>query len=434
MSGHNPYAAYSGGFQKEKIASAAHRRFLIVVGAGLAIFLVWAGVTSLDKVTRGAGRIVPQTDNQIIEHLEGGILTEILVRNGDHVEKGAVLMRIENAFSEAELARVRLERDALTVRRLRFIAEASGASQLVIPDAMVAAQPEVVANEDSIFRRRLSQLHEQLSILDEQMRQRELALSELRTRWKFTSEERMIVLEQAESLRRLAAQGAISRNELLSAERDLQQLETRLAGLTHEIPQAEAALSEAQARRREGLGQFAAQAEKERAEVELSISKLTESMRALEDRKTRSEVIAPISGIVKNINLRTIGGVVKSGEPLIELVPAEASIAIEMKLSPNDRADVYPGQKAVVKISAYEYAIHGGLSGQVIDISPDALTDEEGRAYFRVRLEADGTSLGPERPVLPGMMADVDILTGQHTILSYLTRPVSRLRENALRQ
>ena len=421
-------------FIKERIAGEAHRRFILVLGAGIAAFLAWSALTSLDKVTKGEGRIVPQSDNQIIEHLEGGIVSEILVRNGDRVEKGDVLMRIDNAISEAELGRVRVEREAMILRRLRLTAEAEARDTLSFPEALARAYPEAVANEKSLFDRRQAQLFEKLAILDEQVRQKELGLSELRTRWKFTTEERSIVVEQAESLRALAQKGAISRNELLKTERDLNELETRLAGLTHEIPQAEAALEETRARRREALVEFGAEAEKERSDVELAIAKLTETMTALQDRKSRSEIIAPISGIVKNVYLRTIGGVVKSGEPLIELVPAEASIAIEMKLAPSDRADIFPGQRAVVKISAYEYASYGGLEGQVIDISPDALTDEEGRSYFRVRLQADGTSLGPDRPVLPGMMAEVDILTGEHTILSYLTRPITDVRDNALRQ
>lgn len=424
----------SQSFTTQSIATEAHKRFVVVAAIGLFGMLLWAGFTSLDQVTRGEGRVVPQSDNQIIDHLEGGIITDILVRNGDLVEEGQILMRVENAISESEFGRVRIERDALQVRRLRLEAEAKGDPSLSLPQDISQRLPEIVENELKLFELRRAQLKEKLSILDEQVRQKELALQELKSRWTFTTREREIVLEQAESLRSLAKKGAISRNELLSVERDLQQLETRLGGLTHEIPSAEAALAEVEARRREVVSEFAAEAEKERGEVELAISKFSQSLKALEDRKTRTEVVAPISGIVKNVYLTTIGGVVKSGEPLIELVPAEASIAIEMKLAPADRADIYPGQKAVVKISAYEYALYGGLQGKVLDISPDALKDEEGRTYFRVRLEADSTSLGPERPVVPGMLAEVDVLTGKHTILSYVTRPLTDMRDKALRQ
>jgi HlyD family type I secretion membrane fusion protein len=421
-------------FSSQSIATSAHRRFVLVAAVGLVAFTLWAGFTTLDKVTRGEGRVVPQSDNQIIDHLEGGIVSEILVRNGDIVQEGQVLMRVDNALSESELGRARIENDALLVRRMRLLAETRGDASFGLPENLSTNVSTIVANERSLFDLRRAQLREKLTVLEEQVKQKELALAELQSRWSYTTREREIVLEQAQSLRKLAKQGAVSRNELLSVERDLQQLETRLGGLTHEIPSAEAALSETQARRREAVSQFAAEAEKERGEVDIALSKLEQSMRGLKERESRTEVVSPISGIVKNLYITTIGGVVKSGAPLIELVPAGASIAIEMKLSPADRADIYPGQRAVVKISAYEYALYGGLQGKVIDISPDALKDDQGRSFFRVRLEADGSSLGNDRPVVPGMLAEVDVLTGEHTILSYVTKPLTNLRDKALRQ
>jgi HlyD family type I secretion membrane fusion protein len=154
----------------------------------------------------------------------------------------------------------------------------------------------------------------------------------------------------------------------------------------------------------------------------------------MQDRSRRSEVLAPISGIVNKLHVNTIGGVVKSGEPLVQLVPLEDSLIVEARLSPRDRAEVWPGLPAVVKISAYDYAIHGGLKGRVIDISPDALSDDKGEPYFRVRLAASAADFGPGKPVVPGMMAQVDILTGRHTVLEYLLRPLRVMRDNAFRQ
>ena len=152
------------------------------------------------------------------------------------------------------------------------------------------------------------------------------------------------------------------------------------------------------------------------------------------DRSQRSDVIAPFAGVVNRLNVNTVGGVVRGGEPLVQLVPSDMAISMEVKLAPNDRAEVWPGLPAVVKISAYDFSRYGGLKGTVVDISADALTDENGVPYFRVRLEAEAANFGPNRPVVPGMLADVDILSGRHTILDYILKPVRRVRDNAMRQ
>jgi adhesin transport system membrane fusion protein len=203
---------------------------------------------------------------------------------------------------------------------------------------------------------------------------------------------------------------------------------TAPSGLIHDIPRTEAAIGEITSRRREIDLKFRSDADRERVDNEVQIAKLEESMAALQDRRIRNVVLAPIAGVVN-----TVGGVVKSGEPLVQLVPTDASIAVEARLSPSDRAQVWPGLPAVVKVSAYDFSVHGGLPGKVVDVSPDALQDEKGQTYFRVRLEADGTSFGPERPVVPGMVAEVNIMSGRQTVMQALLRPVRRVQKNALR-
>lgn len=420
--------------QVDRITSRTQAVFVYAVAGGLAALVAWMALTELDKVTRGAGRVIPQVQNQVIQHLEGGIVQEILVKEGDIVAKGAPLMRIENSFARAELRQARLEIEAKTVRLLRLDAETRGAGEVEFPVAMRESWPDIVAREEGLFRSRLINLREQLAILEDQLRQKELELSELKSRYANTNRERALLLERVERMRRLAKVGAVSANELIENERALQQIDSKISDLVHDIPRAEAAMSEGTRRQTEARLRFRAEAEKERADIELSISKLNEAVAALQDRSVRSEVTAPIAGVVNKLFFSTIGGVVKGGEPLAQLVPADGSIAVEARLSPADRAEVWPGLPAVVKISAYEYSVYGGLRGKVVDISPDALQDESGRPYFRVRLEAGASDLGPNRPIVPGMLADVDILVGRHTVLDYLLRPVRKLRDNALRE
>jgi adhesin transport system membrane fusion protein len=418
----------------DSIAQNSQRTFLFSVTGGVVLFAAWAALTELDQVTRGAGSVVPQSDNQVVQHLEGGIVTDIFVRNGDRVERGEPLMRIENSFAEAELARIAIELKANRVKLARLSAEARGDDELRIPRDLVTDIGDIVKREAGLFQTRRQQLQERFSILDDQVRQKDLELSELKSRWANISQERRLVLERVQNLRRLEERGGVSRNELLESERTLQQIESALSGLTHQIPRIESALNEARGRRREGALQFQAEAENERIATEVEIARLRETTEAMQDRNRRSDVTAPISGIINRVFVTTIGGVVKSGQPLVQLVPAGASIAVEARLSPEDRSKVWPGLPAVVKISAYDFSIHGGLAGKITEVSPDALQDEEGGSYFRIRLEADGTSLGPDKPVLPGMVAQVDIMTGRQTILSYLLKPLRRVRDNALRQ
>jgi membrane fusion protein, adhesin transport system len=418
----------------DHIARQAHGTFLYTVGAGLAGLILWSATTELDKVVRGSGRVIPTLQNQLVQHLEGGIVQEILIREGDSVQRGQVLMRIQNSFAQSEMQQARVEMAARRVRLARLDAETRGHEMFAVPADARAEAPQIVEREQSLFRSRADSLRENLAILSDQIRQKELDLSEFRSRWTMTTRERDLVRERVVSMRRLVQVGAVSRNELLDHERQLQQIEGRLSDLFHDIPRTEAALSEIQRRRQEAILRFRTDAEKEKGEMELAIAKLTEQIQAHMDRSQRSDVIAPIAGVVNRLHVNTVGGVVRGGEPLVQLVPSDMSISMEVKLAPNDRAEVWPGLPAVVKISAYDFSRYGGLKGRVVDISADALTDENGVPYFRVRLEAEAANFGPNRPVVPGMLADVDILSGRHTILDYILKPVRRVRDSALRQ
>jgi membrane fusion protein, adhesin transport system len=416
------------------IASRAQRQLVFACTAGIGLVLGWAALTTLDKVTRGAGRVVQQTRNQMVQHLEGGIVSEILVREGQMVRAGMPLIRVDNSFSRAELQQNQLELKAKTLQLARLEAESQGRPSFVPSPEAVRDIPQIAQQEASLFRARQEGLNAQISVLDDQHRQKELELAEMQTRWTSTQRERELVTQRVLSLRRLAKMGAVSNNELLDNERALQQIEAKLAGLVHDIPRLEAATSELSRRRDELRLRFRADAEKDQREAALQIAKLDETIAAMRDRSRRTEVVAPIAGIVNKVFVDTVGGVVKSGEPLVQIVPQDSTVMVEARLSPQDRAEVWPGLPAVVKVSAYDYALHGGMKGKVLDISPDVLNDDKGEPYFRVRLEADAGAFGSDRPVIPGMMAQVDILTGQHSVLRYLIRPVQRLKSEALRQ
>jgi HlyD family type I secretion membrane fusion protein len=420
--------------QTDRIARRADTAFIVIIGAGLCAFIAWASLTQLDKIARGSGRVIPQLQNQVVQHFEGGIVTEIMVGEGDTVTKGSPLLRVENNFSRSELEQSRMELAARELRLLRTTAEISGSASFDVPGDLDRRVPQIAERERSYFATRSKALGVQLQILDEQQRQKEIELSELRARAALFRTERDLIAQKLVNLRRLAGIGAVSTNELIDNERVLQQSEQRLSDLSHDIPKTEAALGEIAQRRLDATYRFRADAEKERSEAELQAAKLRESINALQDRSQRNVVTAPVDGVVNKLNVTTVGGVVKSGEPLLQIVPSNTAIAVEARLSPSDRAQVWPGLPAVIKISAYEFSTYGGLKGKVTEVSPDTLQDEKGASYFRVRLEADASGFGPDKPILPGMQADVDIHYGRQTILATLIRPVQRLQESALRQ
>lgn len=418
----------------DRIATEAQGKFVLIVGACTVLALVWSAVVQIDKVTRGSGRIVTQQTKQEVQHLEGGIIAEILVKEGETVVAGQPLMRVENSFFKSELAQASIDLAAKRVRLARLEAETTGAKDVPFSRDMLGASREGIESELALFRRRRANLNEQLSILAQQQRQKEIELSEYRSRLPSVTREKQISEERFVSLQKLTAAGAASNNERLEAERVLQQTVARLSDLAHDIPKTEAALAELGQRKAEVTSRFQAEAEKDRTQTTTEVEKLTKNIEALQDRMHRSDVDAPVSGVINKLNVTTIGGVVKPGESLAEIVPADGSIGIEMRLSPADRADVWLGQRAIVKISAYEFSVYGGLSARVSEISPDAHRDDRGTPFFRVRLEADAHALGPDRPVLPGMLADVDVIGNQQSVLGTILKPLRRIRDNALRQ
>ncbi|MEM9169645.1 MAG: HlyD family type I secretion periplasmic adaptor subunit [Pseudomonadota bacterium] len=418
----------------QTISTQTSALFVKIVAGVTAVFLVWAATAKLDQVTRGGGRIVSQEKNKVVQHLEGGIISQILVQEGQKVAAGEILLRIENSFAEADLEASLLELATQRLKENRLRAEAAGAEAIAFDAALAEAHPRQVGRQRRVFESRRAELTEKLKILNDQVAQKELELSEKRSRLENKRRERALMSERLTSLRKLSKQGAVARNELLQNETLFQQLVSQVSDLEFQVPQTQAALEEARGRRREAELSFRSAAERELSDAQLQIAKLVETIEALRDRNRRFDVTAPTAGTINKLFVNTINGVVRPGQNIAEIVSDNASIEVEAKLSPRDRARVWPGLPAIVKVSAYDYATHGGLRGRIVEVSPDALRDDDGRIYFRVRIEAEADALGEDNPVVPGMLAEVDIITGKKTILDYLLKPVRNIQEKALRE
>ncbi|MGL1920572.1 MAG: HlyD family type I secretion periplasmic adaptor subunit [Hyphomicrobiales bacterium] len=420
--------------QTKSIARRSQATLLIIIVIAVVAFVFWAATSSVNTVTRGAGKVISALDDQIVQHLEGGIITDILVKEGGEVKAGDPLFVIENSFSKAEHRKINIDLDAKHISSLRFLAESNGEANLNLPIAVMEASPEFSQNEMQLFESRLQNLKEQVAIFNDRKTQALLDLEEARNKLLNLNAEKKLVDRQVQIFTNLFKKGATSERELLDVQSTSQRLVTRIDELKHQIPNLKSTLSESERTKNEISLRFQADAQQEYLDIQLEMTKLRAVLTATQDRTNRSSVLAPIDGVINKLFVTTLGGVVRGGQDLLQIVPADESIAIEVELSPKDRAEIRAGLPAVIKISAYDYSTYGGLEGEITDISADALTNEKGETFFRVRLEAKTIDFGEGKPVVPGMLADIDILTGQKTILEYLLKPINKIRENALKQ
>lgn len=416
------------------IARKSQANLLVFLFMAVLTFIFWAAVSKVNTVTRGAGKVVSAQDHQIVQHFEGGIISQILVKEGATVTAGEALFIIQNRFSEAEHSKIKIDLAAKQISLLRFWAEANDQDHLNLRLDMLEAAPEFAQNEMHLFDSRRQNLIEQLAIFNDRKNQAMLDLEEAKNRLLNLNAEKRLVDRQVEIFTNLFKKGATSERELIDIQTTAQRLTTRMDELKHKIPRLKSTLSEAERLKNEIGLRFRADAKNEYSNLQLEITKLEAALTATQDRTNRSWVLAPIDGVVNKLFVSTIGGVVSGGQDLLEIVPADESIAIEAKLSPKDRAEIRVGLPAVIKISAYDYSTYGGLEGEITDISADALTNQAGETFFRVRLKAKTVNFGAGKPVVPGMLADIDILTGEKTILQYLLKPIHKIRENALKQ
>jgi membrane fusion protein, adhesin transport system len=409
---------------------------LLVVVAFLVSALAWASWAKLDEVTRGEGKIIPSSQVQVVQNLEGGIVAEILVREGEVVERDQVLVRIDDVRAASHLRESRTRYLALLGALGRLRAEVEETPIAFAPEVLAEA-PEVARNERALYHARKEALHSELEVLRSQATQREQELSELKTGLGQLERSHALAAEELEITEPLAASRVISKVQLLRLRREVNDLVGELETTRLAVPRIEAARREADRRIEERYLGFRAEAQRELNAVQAEAAALQEAMAAETDTVSRTEVRSPVRGTVKQLFVNTVGGVIQPGEDLIEIVPLEDNLLVEARVRPPDIAFLHPGQPAVVKVTAYDFAIYGGLDAVVEDISADTITDEKGESFYRVRVRTHDSALheaGEPLPIIPGMTTQVDILTGEKTVLDYLLGPILRAKERALRE
>ncbi|NTV96657.1 MAG: HlyD family type I secretion periplasmic adaptor subunit [Thiobacillus sp.] len=393
--------------------------------------LLWASQAELDEVTRGNGKVIPSRQVQIIQSVDGGVISELLIREGDIVPAGKVLLKIDATRFESSLQENRSLYLSLLAKAARLQALADGKPFLAPPE-VEKELPQLVNQERILYSNRRAELEAQLSIAKQQMNQRSHELEQMRVQQEQASVSYDLTAKELAYTRPLVRAGAASEVDVLRLQRDVNRFKGERDQAAAQIPRIKAAIAEASRNIQEVELSFRNQARIELADVTAKLSGLTASSTALSDRVKHTDVTSPVRGTVKRLLVNTLGGVVQPGSVIAEIVPLEDALLLETQIQPKDIAFLRPGQEAMVRFSAYDFMIYGGLDAVVDQISADTVTDEAGKAYYLVRVRTLKASLGKNLPIIPGMTAEVDIKTGKKTVLSYLLKPLYRAKTRAM--
>jgi adhesin transport system membrane fusion protein len=405
--------------------------------------LIWAYFAALDEVKRGNGKVVPSRQIQVVQSLEGGIVTTILVREGDSVKENVPLMRIDDTNFASQYGEVRERRGATAARVARLEAQAAATPKLVFPETLKQEAARAVETEQSVFDAQMRKLAQDIDVLEKQYAQRQQELAEFQASEKKLTDTLQILGREVALTRKLYEQRVVPEIEMLRLERQATEMRGQLEIVKASMVKAQAGMQEAQAKIANARTAFRAQAEDDLAKSKGDLAVLDENIKAAQDKVRRTELRSPVNGIINKLNVTTVGAVVPPGGNVMEIVPLDDTLLVEGRIKPQDIAFIRPDQDAVVKISAYDSSVYGSLKGKVERISADTIIDEKGdrndrgETYYRVMVRTEKNHLGTSErplPVIPGMVTTVEVLTGQKTVLEYLLKPARMLRDEALRE
>jgi len=407
--------------------------------------VAWAFYSEIDELARGDGKVIPSEKIQTIQSLDGGLISSILVKEGSIVKKGQALIKIDTTRFKASLEENRQTYFHLIVTRTRLEAESSINVNARIPKFRIAKniRREVgafVKADYKLFLSRIEELKSTISIFKIQLRQKEQELLELKSKKEELEKSIIFVKEEKETVEKLVRKRAQSKVELIRINKELNKTEGEIRTTQLSIPRAKFAILEAKHRITEKSKIFRSEASNELQKINTEVKKYKSKLVAEKDKVAKTVLLSPVNGIIKQIYINTVGGVVRSGMDLIEIVPQSKVLLVEAKISPKDIAFINPKQKAIVKFTAYDFSIYGGLDGKIVEISADSLIDKESKdqaSYYKVVVQTDKNYLekdGEELPIIPGMVTSVDIVTGKKSILDFLLKPILKTKQNSFHE
>jgi adhesin transport system membrane fusion protein len=408
------------------------RVLLRSIGIVFAIFVLWAAVAQLDEVTRGEGKVIPSRQLQVLQSIDGGLVSEILVHEGDIVQANQLLIKIDETRFASSVKENQSQSLGLMARAARLKALSDG-KPFIPPPEVAKDAPEIVQQELQLYEAKRDEMNASVSIARQQLAQRQQELNEAQARRAQAAQGYDLTSRELTVTRPLINSGAVSEVELLRLERDVSRYRGERDMASAQITRVQAAINEAHRKIEEVELSFRNDAGKELSETVAKLNSLTEGGVALSDRVKQSSIRSPVKGTVKRLLVNTVGGVVQPGKDMIEIVPLEDALLLEARVQPRDIAFLRPGQPAMVKFTAYDFSIYGGLEGTLEHIGADTVTDDKGNAFYTVRVRTNRPGFGDANlPIIPGMIAEVDILTGKKSVLAYLLKPVLRAKSVAM--
>ena len=409
------------------------------VFAFIIIFFIWAYFAEIDEITVGEGKVIPSSQVQIIQNLEGGIVAEIPVKVGDLVSKGQIIMKLDPTRFSSSMSETQAKRESLLAKVARLEAESTG-QPFRAPEELLKTNPQLVNEERALMESRQQELSTAMTVLRQQAEQRSQELSEKKANYQQLKESQDLVSQELKISKPMAAQGVMSAVEILRLERQLSDVKGQMDAARLAIPRLEQAAAEARSKITASMAKFRSDAA---ADLNLARAELAGTSAvsvAAEDRLARTAVKSPVAGVIKQLKVTTVGGVIQPGMEVMEIVPLEDNLLVETKIRPSDIGFLRPGQEATVKVTAYDFSIYGGLDAQVENITADTITTEKGdktESFYIVRVRTNSTAFSASKkalPIMPGMVATVHIKTGKKTILNYLLKPIIKARYDAMRE
>ncbi|MFT5579112.1 MAG: adhesin transport system membrane fusion protein [Paraglaciecola psychrophila] len=415
-------------FEQRRLRASSLLYGVVIV---VLVLLVWSAFAELDEVTKGEGRVIPSRQIQIVQSQDGGMVTEILVGEGDIVNIGQLLIKLDQTRSTSSLRENQAEFQALEAKAQRLRAIADG-NDYTPEQALIDKVPLIVAQERALFESSKLRLENEKEIARQQLTQRRKEYEEAAAHKKQLRRSLALANRELSVTRPMVFSGAVSEVELLRLEREVNQLSGENEQVRAQQARLKSAIEEAQGKLQEVELNFISQVREELTSAITRMNGLKESGLGLSDRVAQTAVRSPVRGTVKQLFYNTIGGVVLPGKEVIEIVPLDDTLLLEARIQPKDIAFLTHKQKAMVKFTAYDFIVYGGLEGVVEQIGADTVMDEKGNPFYTVKVRTHESSLGEDKPIIPGMVVQVDILTGKKSILSYLFKPILRAKQNAL--
>lgn len=415
----------------------------------------WASWAKIDKVTVGQGKVIPSSQIQVVQNLEGGLVKEILVREGQLVEKGQQLLLIDDTRFRSDFREREQQVANLTASVLQLSASINSVEvnrdfdpdnwrqsvvldygKLTFPPTLEENQPQLTQRQKALYREDLDNLRSQLSVVDQQVQQKQQDLVEIEARVRNLRQSYQYARKELEITQPLADEGVVPRIELLKLQRQVNDTRREMTSSELKIPVLKSALREAMLKRIDAALTFRSDQQEKLNNAQDQLSELVESAVGLEDRVNRTVVNSPVTGKIKTLYVNTVGGVIQPGMDIVEIVPTEDTLLVEAKIAPKDIAFLRPNLHAIVKFSAYDFTKYGGLEGELEHISADTTQDDEGTSFYIVRVRTEKTNFGQDAdlPIIPGMTASVDIITGKRTVLEYLLEPILKAKTNSLKE